>query len=65
MAKLNRERGLTEKRAAKEARKAARRRAAENGEPLLGLSDLPPETADEAADEAARIFERSQHGNRM
>ena len=45
MAKLNRERGLAERRIAKEARKAARRDAAANGEPLQGLSDLPPDAA--------------------
>jgi hypothetical protein len=45
MAKLNRERGLAERRMAKEARKAARKRAAESGEPLQGLSDLPPDAA--------------------
>ena len=45
MAKLNRERGLADRRAAKEARKAARKNAAANGEPLQGLSDLPPEAA--------------------
>ena len=47
MAKLNRERGLVERRAAKNARKAARKNAAENGEPVLGLSDLPPERFDD------------------
>jgi hypothetical protein len=45
MAKLNRERGIAEKRMAKEARKAARKQAAADGEPLQGLSDLPPEAA--------------------
>ena len=45
MAKLNRERGLAERRMAKEARKAARKNAAANGGPLQGLSDLPPEAA--------------------
>ena len=45
MAKLNRERGLAERRMAKEARKAARKRAAEEGEPIQGLSDLPPDAA--------------------
>jgi hypothetical protein len=45
MAKLNRERGLAERRMAKEARKSARKQAAANGEPLQGLSDLPPEAA--------------------
>jgi hypothetical protein len=45
MAKLNRERGLAERRMAKEARKNARKQAAANGEPLQGLSDLPPEAA--------------------
>jgi hypothetical protein len=45
MAKLNRERGLADRRAAKEARKAARKQAAANGEPLQGLSDLPPDAA--------------------
>jgi hypothetical protein len=45
MAKLHRERGLAERRVAKEARKAARKQAAENGEPLQGLSDLPPDAA--------------------
>ena len=43
MAKLNRERGLAERRMAKEARKAARRQAAADGEQGTGLSDLPPE----------------------
>jgi len=38
MAKLNRERGLADRRMAKEARKAARK----SGE-ITGLSDLPPE----------------------
>jgi hypothetical protein len=45
MAKLNRERGLADRRAAKEARKAARKQAAADGEPLQGLSDLPPDAA--------------------
>jgi hypothetical protein len=45
MAKLNRERGLAERRQVKEARKAARKQAAANGEPLQGLSDLPPDAA--------------------
>jgi hypothetical protein len=45
MAKLNRERGLAERRMAKEARKAARKRAAAEGEPMQGLSDLPPDAA--------------------
>jgi hypothetical protein len=45
MAKLSRERGLAERRMAKEARKAARKQAAANGEPLQGLSDLPPDAA--------------------
>jgi hypothetical protein len=45
MAKLQRERGLADRRVAKEARKAARKQAAENGEPLQGLSDLPPDAA--------------------
>jgi hypothetical protein len=45
MAKLNRERGLAERRLAKEARKSARTQAAANGEPIQGLSDLPPEAA--------------------
>jgi hypothetical protein len=45
MAKLNRERGLAERRMANEARKNARKQAAANGEPLQGLSDLPPEAA--------------------
>jgi hypothetical protein len=43
MAKLNRERGLADRRMAKEARKAARKQAAADGEPGTGLSDLPPE----------------------
>ena len=43
MAKLNRERGLADRRAAKEARKAARKQSAAAGEPATGLSDLPPE----------------------
>ena len=47
MAKLSRERGLAERRAEKSARKAARRRAAETGEPIMGLSDLPPERFDD------------------
>ena len=47
MAKLNRERGLAEKRAQKHARKAARKHAAELGDPILGLSDLPPERFDD------------------
>jgi hypothetical protein len=47
MAKLNRERGLADRRAAKNARKAARKNAAENGEPIVGLSDLPPERFDD------------------
>jgi len=45
MAKLNRERGLAERRMAKEARKSARKQAAASGEPLQGLSDLPPDAA--------------------
>ena len=45
MAKINRERWLAERRMAKEARKNARKQAAANGEPLQGLSDLPPEAA--------------------
>ena len=45
MAKLNRERGLAERRMAKEARKNARKQAAENGEPIQGISDLPPDAA--------------------
>ena len=45
MAKLNRERGLAERRQAKEARKAARKDAVANGEPIQGLSDLPPDAA--------------------
>jgi len=36
MAKLNRERKLLEKRAAKQAKKAARKRAAAEGEPAMG-----------------------------
>ena len=44
-AKRDRERGLAERRVAKEARKEARKRAAENGEPLQGLSDMPVEAA--------------------
>jgi len=47
MAKLNRERGLQEKRAHKNALKAARKQAAEMGEPIVGLSDLPPERFDD------------------
>jgi hypothetical protein len=47
MAKLNRERGLADRRAAKTARKAARRTATENGEPVVGLSDLPPQRFDD------------------
>ncbi|MEA2496811.1 MAG: hypothetical protein QOJ29_4722 [Thermoleophilaceae bacterium] len=47
MAKLNRERGLADRRAAKTARKAARRNATENGEPIVGLSDLPPQRFDD------------------
>ena len=47
MAKLNRERGLAERRAQKNARKAARKNAAASGEPILGLSDLPPERFDD------------------
>ena len=47
MAKLNRERGLAERRAQKNARKAARKQAAELGEPIQGLSDLPPERFDD------------------
>jgi hypothetical protein len=47
MAKLNRERGLAERRAQKNARKAARKQAAEAGEPIQGLSDLPPERFDD------------------
>ena len=43
MAKLNRERGLADRRAAKQARKAARKQSAADGEPGTGLSDLPPE----------------------
>ncbi len=43
MAKLNRERGLAERRAQKNARKAARKQAAQLGEPIQGLSDLPPQ----------------------
>jgi hypothetical protein len=43
MAKLNRERGLAERRMAKKARKEARKQAAADGEPIQGLSDLPPE----------------------
>ena len=45
MAKLNRERGLAERRMAKEARKAARKQAAADGTPMQGLSDLPPDAA--------------------
>ena len=45
MAKLNRERGLAERRIAKEARKNARKEAAANGEPMQGISALPPEAA--------------------
>jgi len=44
-AKRDRERGRAESRIAKEARKDARKNAAANGEPLQGLSDLPPEAA--------------------
>jgi hypothetical protein len=36
MAKLNRERKLLEKRAAKQAKKEARKRAAAEGEPVMG-----------------------------
>jgi hypothetical protein len=45
MAKLNRERGLAERRMAKEMRKAARKRAAAEGEPIQGLSDMPLDAA--------------------
>ena len=38
MAKLNRERGLVERRLAKQARKAARKQAAANEEPMPGDS---------------------------
>jgi hypothetical protein len=56
MAKLNRERGLADRRAAKQARKAARKESAASGERGTGLSDLPPEhlpnwSADEPAPE--------------
>jgi hypothetical protein len=44
-AKRDRERGLAERRIAKEARKDARRRAADSGQPLQGLSDMPAEAA--------------------
>jgi hypothetical protein len=43
MAKLNRERGLAERRMAKAARKVARKNAAANGETLPGPEDLAPE----------------------
>jgi hypothetical protein len=46
MAKLNRERGLAERRAEKKARKAARRQAADEGKSIEGLSDLLAEGVD-------------------
>ena len=47
MAKLNRERGLVERRLAKQARKAARKQAAANEEPTPGDS-APNDDVDES-----------------
>jgi hypothetical protein len=55
MAKLNRERGLADRRMAKEARKAARKQAAESGEPGTGLSDLPPEHLPQAGEQSPEL----------
>ena len=58
MAKLNRERKLLEKRAAKQAKKEARKRAAAEGEPVMGQYaseevERPPDDATSESAEAA------------